>query len=580
MGFCLRFLLFFIIVSSAFADAIPLQDLLNLDRFHVYLDRWSKEKVKQGQLSLSRAIKSLSADEIQRMNIPPAKLSDVSQYDELILRILTEKHPGLRATSESVRWDSPKIKARLQASYRIEFEEGHTALPEGNSSSNARISNPNEDPLLFDGERYTSDRLGRAPLWDASQRGQRVELHLNDVDGFRRNISERGGEVIARVRGGPHKFSEPLFVVNFPGEEGYHYAIAEVQGADRVRHFEIQSSRTHWGNSPPSRVEVVGDIAKDLKREEALLTTRLMALPPADKVVIGYIDTVRESFELQERSVALKELLKKSPDSLTALATDEDRVLLARFESATPMTSAELLENKKLINALTIRATALFELSRIPPPQSVVIGEHKTRTGRFVDLRVKANGEEKVWRVFSNVWGDQILPIAKALRMNGVRDVTYIGTAGAVDSSHQLGDLVVPETAVTTNGLTPFHNSSLPDGAKRISTVGFVPSPLVETRDWKASNPAPVVEVETRYLAEVFNRPGDRVRPFLVISDIIGKEGSSISDVGIGVRTNGRNLAMGHLIDEALGSETIPVGRCKTPRCQCLIRSFNALIAP
>ncbi len=583
MRFCIRFILIFIhFLPFAFADSLSLETLLDIDRFHAYLNRWVNVKNLNGQIALASAVKNLSVEEIQKLNLPAAALSDVDRYDGIILRYLNEKYPALPATRENVKWDSPKIKARLQNAYRIEFEDGQTALPQtsvSQSLSGNQIKTPNEK-LLFDVDRYTSDRVGRAPLWDAAQRGLPVEIHIGDTDGFRRNISERGGQIIARVRGGPHRYSEPMFVVKLPGEESYRYAIADVQGADRVRHFELQSSHTHWRNSPPPRTEVIGDIAKDLKREQGALTLRLMALPPVDKVVIGYIDSVKDALEVQANAVALRELLKKAPESLIALATEEERTLLARFESSLPLSSTELFENKKIIKTFTARVKGLFATHQVPAPESIVIAEHATRSGRFVDLRVRGNGEEKIWRVFSNVWGDQILPIARALKATGVRDITYIGTAGAVGDTHSLGDLVVPENAITPEGLKPFLGHSLPEGARRVFSVAFVPTPLEETVGWEAKNTASIVEVETRYLAEVFNQPGDRVRPYLVVSDLIGKEGQSISDVGVAFRSRGRNMAMGLLMDEASISETIPVGRCKTPRCQCLIRSFNALVGP
>lgn len=164
--------------------------------------------------------------------------------------------------------------------------------------------------------------------------------------------------------------------------------------------------------------------------------------------------------------------------------------------------------------------------------------------------------EEKRWRVISNVWGDELIPIAKALKNTGNTKITYIGTAGALpESGLNVGDLMIPKAAATTSGnIVPLKAPGIEvPNAKLGGTVAHVGSPFEETHSWlKAqTGKTQAVELEVAYLAEIFNSPEDKLQVNLLISDVVGSENETLADAVSSSRKNALDDVMGAIFKDS-----------------------------
>src|SRR5690606_9979823 len=129
------------------------------------------------------------------------------------------------------------------------------------------------------------------------------------------------------------------------------------------------------------------------------------------------------------------------------------------------------------------------------------------------------------------VWGDEIVPVAKALKETGHKNVTYMGTAGAFpDKDIKVGDLVIPSHYLDEKGKIVAKGSAMQiEGAKVGGVVEHVASPFDETFQWlgEASARSDLVEIETNYLGRIFNGSDDHVRSYLLVSDVLGSDGET-----------------------------------------------------
>jgi hypothetical protein len=159
----------------------------------------------------------------------------------------------------------------------------------------------------------------------------------------------------------------------------------------------------------------------------------------------------------------------------------------------------------------------------------------KTRDGKIVR-----------WRLISNMWGDEVVPVAKAIKNSGHDKVVYIGTAGAIIGKNlKVGDVVAPAKTYTQAGkLLDLEKPSYgTDFVKTGSTLGQVTSPFDETKKWfdKWSPTIDVVELETGYLKENLG-PKVSFQPYLLVSDVVGSEHESLAVAAAdsGKRKNGQ----------------------------------------
>lgn len=563
------FLLIFLYLLSTLAfgndETARLQALLDLDRFEAYTEAWAGTMRGRDKAAIADAIHKFGPADFAAMNLDPAKLKNAQHYDGLILEILTKRHPELGATAAQVEWGYNFFKNKLNDAYLVNPASLRETSPVPLSDEARRptpldMSPLNSQEVLLDVDAYASDRTTRAVFWEASDSGRQIEMFLGSASKFQDEMTRRGATVIAEV-GTKARNYNPIFLIRNPGEAGYHYAITEISGADRLEHFRLQSSLIRWnrGNgklAPPPPFSVVGSAAQTLADEERALTQVLRSVPRADHVVIGQKGAFERTFGSLGKIRALMGLRTADPAGSGALFTEKELKIIAKASETSELTQF-VMKNASDIDKLYQKATPLLTKHNLTVPQNTVFNYNRGTYEMSDYIMQGADGKPQRWRIFSNVWGDEVLPIARSLKATNYNTVNYIGTAGAFQGTDlKVGDLVIPNAAANIQGeISPIARSAdlTPPGARYVDAVINVQSPFEETTSWlaKARNVSQVVEVETGYLRSVFDAPTDRLNVQLLISDVVGSTDETLATASSSARRKAQINALSVVINNA-----------------------------
>lgn len=545
-----------------------LEALLNLDRFETYTEYWAGTMRGRGKPELADAIHKFGPADFEAMKLNPAKLADAKNYDDLILEVLKKKHPELKATAADVEWGYNFFKMKMNEGYLLKDVAPRKTTPDPVPMTEAR-RNPTplemtalqSEEVLLDVDGYASDRTTRAVFWEASDSKRQIELFTGGPSHFLDEMTRRGAKVIGEV-GTKARNYNPIYLVQNPGETGFHYAITEISGADRLKHFQLQSSLIRWQQAngklaPPPPVNVVGNAAAVLVEEERALSAVLKNIPRADHVVIGQKGAFERTFGSLGKIESIMKLQNTQSAAASGLFDAKELKIIARAGEAGKDLPAFVMKYASDIDKLYKKATPLLTQHNLLTPGFTSFN-YDRGTYEMSDYIVRgADGKPQRWRIFSNVWGDEVLPIAGALKGNGYNSVNYIGTAGAFQGTNlKVGDLVIPKTAANIQGeITPIpRNTNVnPQMAKSVEAVINVQSPFEETRDWlnRAGKVSQVVEVETGYLASVFTNPNDNLNVQLLISDVVGSEGETLATATSAKRRSAQISAISEIIQDA-----------------------------
>lgn len=563
-------LLPFLFVSYfSHAETTPtqrLEALLNLDRFETYTEFWANTMRGRGKASLADAIHKFGPADFQAMNLNAGKLGDARNYDALILEVLNKKHPELKATATDVDWGYNFFKMKMNEGYLLKDVAPRKTTPDPVPVTDARrrpvpleMSALESEEVLLDVDGYASDRTTRAVFWEASDSQRQIELFTGGPSHFQDEMTRRGAKIVGEV-GTKARNYNPIYLVQNPGESGFHYAITEISGADRLKHFQLQSSLIRWQQAngrlaPPPPVNVVGNAAAVLVEEERALAGVLKNVPRADHVVIGQKGAFERTFGSLGKIESILALNKKG--AATGLFDAKELKIIVRASEAGKDLPAFVMKFASDIDKLYKKATPLLTQHNLLSPGFTSFN-YDRGTYEMSDYIVKgADGKPQRWRIFSNVWGDEVLPIAGALKSTGYNSVNYIGTAGAFQGTNlKVGDLVIPRTAANIQGeitQIPRNTNVNPRGAKSVEAVINVQSPFEETRDWlqRAGKVSQVVEVETGYLASVFTDPTDNLNVQLLISDVVGSEDETLATATSAKRRSAQISAISEIIQDA-----------------------------
>jgi hypothetical protein len=235
----------------------------------------------------------------------------------------------------------------------------------------------------------------------------------------------------------------------------------------------------------------------------------------------------------------LKNLYDEEPDLFNKI----DPKLLNKYQTLEKSSHEAIFKDKKIIEEMyEAFAGELQERQHLIPPQFKVYNYDNFTIEMCDYIFTSSEGKEMRWRVISNVWGDEIVPIARALKNTGHTNVTYMGTAGAfADKGYKVGDLVAP------NQKSPMKI----EGAKYGGKVEHVGSPFEETKSWLATarTRSDFVEVETSYLDQIFNGPNDHLETYLLISDILGSDAETLANATSSKRKNSQNKLLASLFE-------------------------------
>ncbi|MFA6238966.1 MAG: hypothetical protein WC635_16635 [Bacteriovorax sp.] len=528
---------------------------LSIDKFKYYLNEYSVALEGKIPKEITTALKKLTVEEIIEMNLDADVLSDADNYDGMIYDYLKEKNLVQNVKKEDLKWNYNFFRTKLNEAYTLSPSKLSIDLSL-NSVEKSLVSETliapevlNPEEMTLDSGHYISNRTTRAIFWEAIENERTIEFHLGDSREFLKGLKEQKGEILYEVKPLAKNYNK-IFIVKYPGESEYRYAISNIGGKDRLDHLVHQLSLSNIkGNKIKNRVIVKGDLKKFHagKTEEHALQLRL--LPKADRVIIGQKESIDGKFYIFWKMRALKNLYDEDPDLFNKKMNAKAKEKFFALENSPFET---IFKEKKVIeDAFALFEDEFAENPKLVPPKFKSYN-YDNFTIEMCDYIFKnSEGKDIRWRVVSNVWGDEIIPIAQAFKNTGHNNVVYMGTAGAfAETDYKVGDLVVPSAVQHGQQKLQVKSKAMQiDGAKYGGSVEHVGSPFEESEEWLAGARArsQLVEVETSYLRQIFNGAGDNLEMYLLVSDILGSDSETLAHATSSKRKNMQNKLLASL---------------------------------
>lgn len=544
---------------AASVDLSRLETLLAVDKFDYYIGEYVNSFGKHIDEESVVILKSIDAKTILQKYANDQRILDAQKYDDLIYDIIKEGRPKLPLAKAKYKWGYNFFKNKLNGGFilmdtklKTEDQSNVTSVKPDTEKTIPDVPF-NQEELTLEADHYISNRTTRAVFWEAVESGRDVDFHLENSREFLKNLSQNGAKVIKEVRPFANNYNK-IYVVQYPGESTYRYAITSIGGEDRFKHLVLQFGLSNLNNQEiTNKMRVFGDIEQTHKYMEDELTGIMKHMPKADRVIIGQKGAIERTLDVMWKIRALKNLYDDDPDTVLNKVKETRRAEVKELFATQDYKKYDIFKNKKELE------TAFKELEDI-----LEAGNHIPRDFKRYDYDnyvismsdfVFKNKDNKtvVWRVAANSWGDEIAPLAKALKNSGHRHVTYIGTAGAYpDKGYKVGDLVIPTKARYQGTKTSMQGIALEvEGAKVGGTVDHVFSPFIETEEWleESKQHAEFVEVETGYLRKVLNSEDFDFRAYLLISDILKSEGETLASASSAKRRNALNKLLYAMMD-------------------------------
>jgi hypothetical protein len=536
------------------SDTKEISFYLSIDKFKYYINEYSVALEGKVSDEIIAHLRSLSIQDVLNMKLSPNDLADAQNYDEIIYKYLKTKNLLGSTKKEDLKWNYNFFRNKLNEAFTLTPSKLDIALSSTGGEKAVEREIPVEkalyevDEMTLDSGHYISNRTTRAIFWEAIESDRTVEFHLGDSREFLKTLKAQGGEILFEVRPLAKNYNK-IFIVQYPGETNYRYAITNIGGFDRLNHLTNQLSLSNLsGGALKTKVVVKGDLAKfhDARAQEHIM--QLTHLPKADRVIIGQKESIDGKFYLFWKMRALRTLYDEEPD----LFKNIDTKLWDKFLKLEESSFESIFKDKKVVEDIYANFETYFTENPEKLPGKFKIYNFDNFTIEMCDYIFKnKDGSNIRWRVISNVWGDEVVPIARALKATGHTNVTYMGTAGAfADKGYKVGDLVIPNAVHTgKKALGVKANWMKIEGAKYGGTVEHVGSPFEETTAWlaKARARSEFVEVETSYLREIFNGPTDNVEMYLLISDILGSDTETLAHATSSKRKNSQNRLLAEL---------------------------------
>lgn len=535
---------------------------LSIDKFKYYINEYSisqEGKVPNGIIEFLRAI---DVKKIHDMSLDIDALADAHKYDALIYDILKSEGLTYNLAQKDLVWGYNFFKNKLNEAFNLAPTKLSIAL--SMDSTNAPIDVGDEvkpiilspEDMTLDSGHYISNRTTRAIFWDANENNRPIEFHLGDSREFLKELKEKNGQLLYEVKPFAKNYNK-IYIIQYPGEKTYRYAITNIGGQDRLDHLTNQISLSNLsGKKLQTKVLVKGDIKKfhEARTQEHIL--QLQLLPKADRVIIGQKESIDGKFNIYWRIRALKNLYDQNPTSFTKkFVKPGDKNSQKLMDMIQGKANHEVIfKDKKIIEDAYASVQAQIEKDPKLLPPKFKVYNYDNFTIEMCDYLFEGNNGQTIrWRVVSNVWGDEIIPIAQAFKSTGHKNVTYMGTAGAFHTKgYKVGDLVSPSFVYDNEKKLPILSTPMKiEGAKYAGSVEHVGSPFEESHDWlkKAQQRSEFVEVETSYLRRIFNSTDDKLEIFLLISDILGSDTETLAHATSAKRKNSQNKLLAKLIE-------------------------------
>lgn len=326
---------------------------------------------------------------------------------------------------------------------------------------------PDDPHTIHDVEKYLCDNLGAATLEAARRGNERFLIFQGEGSEVYSEMRNRGWEILGFV----------------PKSEGFHQVcrvrtekgeiinvIARINGDDRVLHIQ---SLLKLAGLPAERISTTGKYHHF--KEDYLRTFRKLGDAP-DYVIYGMGKTAATAMMTSRPLHNVKELAN---------------VFLQ--ESHSSRTTSKMSQNPHDLDGLAMHVMEL------------------------------ENGK-RIW-FFPPLYGDLSKDIMEALIDFGAKDITYMGTIGAVNSKLRVGQMVSPTVRIAPDGTREKLDWLTPSSGTIPSTYMRVSTPNIETARWaqdSVEKGVDTIEVELGYwLDEMKKHPDIKFRVQNVVSDVL-----------------------------------------------------------
>lgn len=525
------------------AQLNQLDYLLAVDRLDFYSDGLADYLMDHDQKLAAEAIRRIEPEDYAKEKYSSQDLNNPDKWNELILRMLHKKFPEFKhLTLKDIEWNYNFFRKKLMEGFKadpitLKREASVSSLNNEPVTFNKRsIPNVDGKRILLDAERYISEKTTRALFWDAALTHKSIEFHMGTERDFRQRISQEDREVVAEVKTRSANYNKIYLVYDARAKE-YSYAFTRISGDDRVKHLIAQLRILKFENKVALKsefVKVYGNANAVHRQQEQRLLELFKTLPKADMVVIGQKSAIGNVIAMAGMMAHVQPNIKESvgPEKSQIQKLSQRVAETGTYFSVTTKAPVVKTEFEKIANPMA----SSYEIANSEQPShdiSDVLLE--TKDGRIVR-----------WRLISNMWGDEVVPVARAIKNSGHDKVVYIGTAGGIiGKGLKVGDVVAPSKTYTQDGklLELEKHTYGTDFVKTGQTLGQVTSPFDETQKWfdKWSNKIDVVELETGYLKENLG-PKVSFQPYLLVSDVVGSEHETLAVAAAdsGKRKNGQ----------------------------------------
>lgn len=513
--------------------------LLSIDRLDYYNKALADNLSGKQDPQLVNDLYSLTVEDYLKVKPDIKKLNSIEQWNQITSEILIAKYPQReyhKNIQNSLIWNYNFLKNKLLERYKTrDFADSGFSWGEfvGEDSPTQRsVPKIKGQKILLDYERYIAEKTSRAIIWDAILNDRDFEFHIGTEKDFQESIKKTGLQIVQEVLPMARNYNK-IYLAFDSKRQKYTYVINQISGDDRVKHLAAQlrliqvNGKKYFANS--DKVRVFGSSKQLHAKIEAQLVDVFSRLPKADRIIIGQKgaieDAIRSAGMMEVVQAEMPQIFEKL--NLPQAKENKFKKLSEQIGKMGPFLDdvfapgpVDLAEAVKLTNDPFVRNYTQFNSEQISHDFSDYLLQDK-------------EGRIQRWRVFSAVWGDEIIPIAKALRRSGNdHNVVYIGTAGALaDKGLKVGDLVGGQKVQTHEGkMLDFSTAKLVDPKMNKFTIGQVYTPFDETDTWlkKQKNVIDVVEVETGYLRQHLG-PQANLQAYFLISDVVGSETETLA---------------------------------------------------
>ncbi|UYL08167.1 hypothetical protein B9G69_014035 [Bdellovibrio sp. SKB1291214] len=529
----------FAVDLSRDAAAIESVDkLLAVDRLQFYVMNLADFLGNKRDPSLIKVLYSITPEDIYKVTSDTKILNAPTNWDAVITAVVNKKAPELKATAADFKWDYNFFKNKLATKFASEpLKAGKGVKPLALDFAEVPWQESPEERVdskyLMDVERYISEKTTRAFVWDAIINERNISFIIGDQRDFTETVERNGFEIVKEIKPMARNYNK-IFLAYNPKTQKHFYMVNLISGADRVLHFVDQIKALKFDGktfaSKKGQVSVYGDANRFHEKQTVILKDIFKNLPVADKVLIGQ----KGAFETAIKDAGMLDIVKvQSSELLKSMGVDKS----AQVSKFNGMAQRAMKESSFQLDALhnsSVKIENVYEKYGDSISRSYAQFTSEQASHEFSDYLLEdTNGQVKRWRVFSAVWGDEIVPIAKALKATGHRDIVYIGTAGAMaNKGIKVGDVIRGGFVQTHTGekLAFTQGNLAPTPQDRMAIVGQVHTPFEETEAWLKKTAAgfDIVEVETGYLREIL---GSQVKleAYFLISDVVGSENETLA---------------------------------------------------